>query len=184
MELDDAQLLRVRDELLAAQAGPPPSAARIWRRSIIAAVGLALAGTGCFWLLLSWFESRLIPTLRGSSEWESGVWSTLGMTILVGGCVFSAGLFCWRRFAIRGNKSDGVLAGALSAVVSHFLIPTALLVCVAFDNREPIHVLKLVEASFLFSLMSLLSFGWITIPVGAVVGWVIAYHQGGDRASP
>jgi len=106
------------------------------------------------------------------------------MTILVGGSVFSAALLCWRCFAIRGNKSDGVLAGALSAVVSHFLIPTALCVCVALNHPEPAQILKLVEAGFLFSLMSVLFFGWITIPVGAFVGWVIAYHQGGNRASP
>lgn len=137
MELDDTELLRARDELLAVEAGPLRSASRIWRDSIVAAVCLALAGTGCFWLVLSWIESTLFNMYPSSSP-KTGVWSQAGMTVVVGGCVFSAGLFCWRWFAIRGRKVVGVLAGALSAVVSHFLIPTALCVrCVEPPRTRP-----------------------------------------------
>lgn len=101
MELDDSELLRARDEFLGAQSGPSPSSSRLWRDSIVAAVGLAVAGVGCFWLILLFIESRIPDKLRGTQPPEAGMTAVVGVCVFVAGVALLAVARCSRHGEIR-----------------------------------------------------------------------------------
>lgn len=52
---------------------------------------------------------------------------------------------------------------------------------VALNNKDRGPVADLFVAGLVFSFLSLLFYGWVTIPVGALVGWVIADRQSRGR---
>ncbi len=94
---------------------------------------------------------------------------------------FGCGMVCWGIFMARGQKLTfwrGVWVGALVGLLAH---PLAWYGSVLYFylSGEPntLNPVEGVWASLLYALFSLIFIGWLTVPVGAVVGGFLAYAQ-------
>ena len=101
---------------------------------------------------------------------------------------FGATAFFWWLIVVRRNNytvKAGLLAGGLSGLVSHWLCWYLLIIganacywltgdCLSSLGDQPIDPLNGLWGALFFSLFSLLFVGWMTVPLGMVVGaaWV------------
>ncbi len=100
---------------------------------------------------------------------------------------FLSGTLCW--WAVVARRADArrwraVMAGALAAGLGHWLCWYLLFVHAyvwnAITGAPPavsgpiVNPLMAVAGSGLYALLSLYFFGWITVPVGALIGWGLA----------
>lgn len=92
----------------------------------------------------------------------------------------TGGLLWWLLIESTGNVhwSSGARVGALTAIVSHLMTLLAVVFLQWFSQAAtnlslPVIVDLFVSASF-YGLLSILGFGLITIPVGTVLGIVLA----------
>ena len=137
-----------------------------WGRWVIAAA--ALAGGAAAWLMIAAVWSLRIRT-------DTAV-------LLISGCVSAAVLspLLWARLAVDGRRfrvGFGALAGGLAAVLSHFAVPAMGLVVMAILDPPGGAFLAIAAAGARFvvfiGFMTLIFAGWITVPIGAVGGWIV-----------
>ena len=116
----------------------------------------------------------LFPTLLA----PGGIWVLLAV-----GCVsvtvLAPVLWSWLVVDGRGFRVDlGVLAGVLTVALSHFAATIGGLIVLAIMDHGTISDFPDLIESFGLIIMvgtgSLFIAGWITVPVGAVGGWIIA----------
>jgi hypothetical protein len=103
----------------------------------------------------------------------------------------TAALFWWwllDRPAIH-SRTRGAIAGALAGAVAHYACWLLLLLgasachavtgaCADSFGDGPIGPLDALWAAALYSLFSLLFYGWLTVPAGALVGALVAHSRG------
>lgn len=132
---------------------------------------LAFAVVG--WACSMWFLSG-----------ASGDWKV--MLYAAPAAAFLSGAFFWWLLVIRPERpawSRGVTAGALAGLAAH---PLAwYLASLAFYlagvkgslGEETIDPINGLWASLVYSLLSLVGLGWLTVPAGALAGGVMAFFQ-------
>ena len=94
---------------------------------------------------------------------------------------FFCGMVCWGIFMARGQKVSfwrGVWVGALVGLLSHPLAwYGSILYFYLAGEPHTLNPLEGLWASVVYSLLSLLFVGWLTVPVGAIVGSLLATAQ-------
>jgi hypothetical protein len=102
----------------------------------------------------------------------------------------TAALFWWwllDRPAIH-TKTRGAIAGALAGAVAHYVCWLLLLLgasachaalgaCTNSLGDGPMGPVDALWAAALYSLFSLLFFGWLTVPAGALAGALVAHSR-------
>jgi hypothetical protein len=124
-----------------------------------------LAGGTFVWLIANGSDYEALPLAAG-----------------LGACGTTA-FFWWLIVARRANYSarSGALAGGLSGVVAHYTCWYLYLVgvnicygltggCVSSLNEPPLDLLNGLWGTLVFSLVSLMFLGWLTVPLGMAVG--------------
>jgi len=144
-------------------------------------------------------ETRLIGALCATvgvisavtlMAWSSG--SGYEMFLLAAPLsAYLTGALCWWWLLLR-NERHGIgramLAGALAGLIAHypcwlilmFGMRTCYLLggtCTGSLNEAPMTFLEAIPMAGLYSGFSLLFLGWITVPGGAMVGWLAAKLQ-------
>lgn len=115
-----------------------------------------------------------------------------GQAALAGACAALTGSLCWRWIALNGGNSPsrarGVWVGALVGLLAH--LPywySLILVNWAFGEPsvlgDAIDPVTGLWAAPVYSLMSWLMAGWITVPVGAATGLFLATGMHGRHES-
>lgn len=115
---------------------------------------------------------------------------------------FLSGCFFWWLLVLRRGRLHRVVpalaAGSLAAVFGHFLCWYLLLSGSFVWSRisgqahppgwAPVNPLQAVPAAGLYAAISLVFYGWVTIPAGALIGLLLALVQrrrnGGSRSPP
>jgi hypothetical protein len=101
---------------------------------------------------------------------------------------FVSGTALWRMLperAPRRRLAAGTLAGAIAGVVSHYLTWylgfLAMNLCYWFTGsctsslgEPPANLLQALTGAAAFTFFSLAVIGWLTLPVGAAIGFVFA----------
>ena len=103
---------------------------------------------------------------------------------------FLSGTFSWWLVMARPGRHGplpAALAGALAAVIGHFLCWYLLLVALyvwhavtgalGSPRDAPINPLLALSASGVYGAFSLLFFGWVTVPTGALLGVLLCTVQ-------
>ncbi|MCB0156389.1 MAG: hypothetical protein KDF65_16450 [Anaerolineae bacterium] len=146
-----------------------------WRKvlpiSLLAGL-CGLIGGSWVWWLASGAGYELFPAAAALAAW--------GTTA-----------FFWWLIVVRRNNytlKAGLLAGGLSGLVSHWLCWYLLIVgangcywltggCASSLGEPPIDPLNGVWGALAFSLLSLLFVGWVTVPLGMLVGAAWVWRQ-------
>lgn len=111
--------------------------------------------------------------------------------VYAGLAAFVTTTFFWWLVVTRSDKRSvwrGIIAGALSGSVAHYIcwylqiIGTNLCYwfsggCVSSLGEPPVDLLNGLWAALVLSLASLLFFGWLTVPTGALVGGLLGYRR-------
>jgi hypothetical protein len=145
----------------------------------------ALLVGGCFALgaLPASAATIFLAEARGSMRW-------LILTSMI--AAFIAGTILWRKVFDHGRRPTfwrGAWVGALAVIVAH---PLAwylmfLLLYFAGDSSFPartVHPLGALGSSITASAASLLVLGWITIPVGGLIGGGLGHTAGKEWEKP
>lgn len=110
---------------------------------------------------------------------------------------FGSGAALWRILPERSasrRPAWGALAGALAGVVSHYLTWYLSYLganlcfwltgkCTGSLGDPPANLLMALEGAAALTFFSLLALGWLTAPIGAVLGWAFG-RWGGPKESP
>ena len=78
----------------------------------------------------------------------------------------------------------GALAGALTGVLAHpvawfpAIIWNYLQGHALFPSSNPFGPIAGLQATFVFAFFGLLLTGWLTVPAGAIAGWLLARRRG------
>jgi hypothetical protein len=105
---------------------------------------------------------------------------------------FATGTFLWWLLVARRTTPStmaGVLTGALAGAVGHYVCWLFMILgattcnaltggCTDSLGGPPMSVLQAFPAAGVYSFFSLLFFGWLTIPGGAILGGFLARAQG------
>lgn len=96
---------------------------------------------------------------------------------------FLAGFTLWWLLVARGALV-GALAGAVGHYCTWYVLFLSAAVCHAVTGgctgslgEPPVGPFAAIGAAAIYSVFSLLFFGWLTIPVGAVLGGLLARTQ-------
>ena len=104
---------------------------------------------------------------------------------------FGTTAFFWWLIVVRRNNYSaraGMLAGGLSGIVSHYTCWYLYLVgsnvcylttggCVSSLGEPPLDLLNGLWGTLVFSLVSLMFLGWLTMPLGMAVGAFWAWRK-------
>jgi hypothetical protein len=134
---------------------------------LVAAICFAIAAFFCS-----------LPILASAS----GDWLILLFATPVSAFLIAAIL--WTLFITISEKTTvwrGVLIGVLTGILSHpfawFIASVFLYLTNAASSlgERTLNPLEAIFGSLLFSVFSLLFLGWLTIPIGALIGGILAY---------
>jgi hypothetical protein len=140
----------------------------------------ALLIGGCFALGALPASASIIFWAKGKSSLQ---WLILTSVV----AAFIAGTLLWGKIFSRGRRPTfwrGAGVGALIVIVAHLLAWYLLFLLLYFsgarDSLEArtIDPLNGLVASLSYTALSLLFFGWITVPVGGVIGGGLGYVAG------
>jgi hypothetical protein len=104
---------------------------------------------------------------------------------------FLTGAFLWWLLLARKGlygTARGALTGAAAGALAHWVSWMFMLIgsnlcnaltggCTGSLGDAPMGLLEAIPATLLFSGFSLLFFGWITVPAGALIGGLLARSQ-------
>jgi hypothetical protein len=134
-----------------------------------------------FWVLLAGLAFSLAVFMCSYLFLKDAVGDWRGMMVAAPLSAFFCGIVCWGIFIVRGQKTGfwrGAWVGALVALLSH---PVAwygsILYFYLTGEPRTLNPLEGILASLFYALVSLIFVGWLTLPVGAVVGSLLAYAQ-------
>jgi hypothetical protein len=106
---------------------------------------------------------------------------------------FLSGSLLWWLFVVRRGRQYRILpavaAGAFAAIFGHFLCWYLLLVAAFFwggvtgNDRLSVNPLYAFPAAGVYGAFSLLFFGWVTVPAGAILGALLAIFQRRSRSN-
>lgn len=100
---------------------------------------------------------------------------------------FAAGALLWRKVFGRGRRPTlwrGAGVGFLIVIVAHPLAWYLLFLVLYFSGESvsvatrAVNPLNGLGASLTYSAMSLMVFGWVTVPLGGAIGGVLGYAAG------
>lgn len=107
---------------------------------------------------------------------------------------FLTGFGLWCRLIERKRRTRlraGILTGALAGTLAHYLCWYLMILSLYLEylwlgttsslGEPPMDPLQALLGAAAFSLFSLFLFGWLTIPAGALLGWLIILRS---RATP
>jgi hypothetical protein len=145
------------------------------KTSLIMGVLCALVGTGT--------AIAIYSTSTGAGhEW---------FLLAAPSAAFLTGAFLWWLLLARKGlygTARGALAGAVAGALAHWVCWMFMLIgsnlcnaitggCTGSLGDAPMGLLEAIPATLLFSGFSLLFFGWITVPAGALIGGLLARSQ-------
>lgn len=104
---------------------------------------------------------------------------------------FVTAMFFWWLIVVRKQQYGtmrGALAGAVSGAVAHYVCWYLILVgaaichlvtggCTGSLGEAPMNPIFALAGAGVYSGLSLLFFGWITVPAGALIGGILARAQ-------
>jgi hypothetical protein len=114
------------------------------------------------------------------SDW----WS---IVVASGVAAFAVSYVLWRVLCSPEKTMlprRGALAGALTGVIAH---PVAWYLAVVwthlrgrtlFPNSKPVGPIEGLGVSFVYAFFGLILTGWLTVPTGAIAGWLVARRRG------
>jgi len=120
-----------------------------------------------------------------SGRTAGGEWWSL--VVASGLAAFAVSYVLWRVLSSPGRPFSarrGALAGALTGLLAH---PVAWYLAVIwnylrgnalFPDSKPIGPIEGLKASFVFAFFGLLLTGWLTVPAGAIAGWLLERRKG------
>ena len=138
--------------------GPRPPV--LWRH---AAVGFGIAGAAA---TAPW----LIPLSRMGLCWHSSPLAAAAVSSAAGGLL-------WRAFFRRREVPSLILGVAVGVFIATFclLLGTVVIASLSVRPSAPLSAAAL-EAGLRLCPVSLALFGWLTLPVGGLVGALLAAH--------
>jgi hypothetical protein len=140
----------------------------------------ALLVGGCFALGALPASASIILWMKGKSSLQ---WMILTSVV----AAFIAGTILWRKVFGQGRRPTfwrGAGVGALVVVAAHLLAWYLLFLLLFFMGDpsslrdEMVHPLRGLLGSLRVTAASLMLFGWITIPIGALIGGGLGYAAG------
>lgn len=147
----------------------------------------ALIAGGCFALAALAASFLILSVIIGAKDSWQGLIVTSAAAAFIMGALLWKLIFAGRR---RPNLLSGAGVGALVGIVSHPLAWYLLMVLFFVTGERgslgdrTVDPLSAIPASLLFSLASLLAAGWITAPLGALVGGVLGFVSGTGAGGP
>ncbi|MCK6559752.1 hypothetical protein HUU39_13850 [candidate division KSB1 bacterium] len=113
-------------------------------------------------------------SLASSADWAL-------LPIFSGAASFLSGWFCWQRLLARRVLPPGrraALAGVLAALLGHYLTFYCYFlwanieywICNLRSGQPPADILNGLWGAGVLALWSLLFYGWLTLPVGGLLG--------------
>lgn len=132
---------------------------------------------GALGLVLSYL---ILSSHAAGDDW----WS---IVVASGVAAFAVSYVLWRVLCSPGRPSSarrGALTGALTGLIAH---PVAWYLAVVwtylrghalFPNSKPVGPIEGLRASFVFAFFGLILTGWLTVPAGAIAGWLLARRRG------
>jgi hypothetical protein len=101
---------------------------------------------------------------------------------------FVSGKALWWLLMERGGRSGtarGVLTGAIAGAIAHYFCWLLLILassachaitggCTGTLGEAPMHPLQAIPAALVFSAVSLVLYGWLTVPAGGLIGGLLA----------
>lgn len=136
---------------------------------LLAGFDFGLAGYASAWLLLR----------DAAEDWQA-------LTFAAPAAAFLLGVALWRLLVLHYTGRlwlRGAIAGGLTGLLAHPLAWYLASLYFFFSGAssslgEPaLNPLEAIPASLLYALLSLLAAGWITVPLGALVGLALAGFQ-------
>jgi len=112
----------------------------------------------------------------------SKVSDTWTIVLSAGVASFALGYVLWRIFCPADQPSSvrqGILSGALTGLLAY---PVTWYLAIAlnyilrhptFPDKPPLDPITGVYASFVYAFFSLFLTGWLTVPAGAIAGWLL-----------
>ncbi len=111
---------------------------------------------------------------------------------------FLTGTALWWLIVARGGHFGtlrGVLTGALAGAVGHYVCWVLFLLggwvchaltggCTSSLGEAPMNPLQSFAAAGLYTMFSLLFFGWLTVPAGAILGGLLTRAQRKGSTTP
>ena len=109
------------------------------------------------------------------SDWHS-------LAISSGAAAFGVSYFFWRVFCSSSqliSARRGALVGVLTGILAH---PVAWYLAIVWSyasgvrsslGERMVNPLQAIAACFLYGGLSVLLTGWLTVPAGGVVGWIL-----------
>ena len=109
------------------------------------------------------------------------------MVVASGVAASAVSYVLWRVLCSPGRPSSarrGALAGALTGLIAH---PVAWYLAVVwtylrghalFPNGKPVGPIEGLGPGFVFAFFGLILTGWLTVPAGAIAGWLLARRRG------
>jgi hypothetical protein len=132
---------------------------------------------GALGLVLSYL---ILAGHAAGSDW----WS---IVVASGVAAFTVGFILWRALCspVRPlSARRGTLAGALTGLLAH---PVAWYLAVVgtylrgrpmFPGSRPVGPIEGLPVSLVYAFFGLILTGWLTVPAGAIAGWLLARRQG------
>ena len=131
-----------------------------------------LAGGAFVWMIANGSGYEVLPLAAGLSA-------------------FGTTAFFWGLIVARRNRYSakaGALAGALSGIVSHYTCWYLYLIganicywltegCTSSLGEPPLDLLNGLWGTLVFSLISLMFLGWLTVPLGMAIGALWAWKK-------
>jgi hypothetical protein len=137
----------------------------------------------------------LLAGTLASREATNKSWELLPLAALVAALLTGAAV--WRLLVQRApgpGRWRPLLAGALTGAAAHYtcwyLLFLSANVCTLFSDaclsslgERPLDPLNALWGSAVFSAVSLAFFGWLTVPLGALLGWAYGRRQASRAAA-
>ena len=146
----------------------------------------ALIAGACFALAALLSSFLILSFMRANNAWQ-------GLIVAAPAAALITGALLWKIFFSRGRRPSlwrGAGVGALVGIASHpfawyFLLVWMYAAGVRSSTAErTLDPLAAVPGSFLYSAMSIIIVGWVTAPVGALVGGALGFAANINVADP
>jgi len=112
----------------------------------------------------------------------SKVSDTWTIVLSAGVASFALGYVLWRIFCPADQPSSvrqGILSGALTGLLAYpvtwylAIVLNYMLGYPTFPDKPPLDPITGIYTSFVYAFFSIILTGWLTVPAGAIAGWLL-----------